>query len=149
MNIYEFVTPSDPITFKTDDDKVAYACAVVLGNGKAGCHRHDEKGNEVNLNTMLMLCADPEPVIKEDLGMSLDEFLDKNRLKMAECFLSFAYGSVSDRITYDDAMAAITDEEKRKEFKAKHEDRNRSSMSKWVKYAWQVGENLKKPKKTK
>lgn len=144
MNIYEFVTPSDAITFKTDDDKIAYACALILGKGKAGCHRRDENGNEVNLQTILIFCADPMPIIKEKLGMELDEFIEKNESKISECFLSFSYGKISERRTYDDAMEAITDEEKRKEFKAKHEDRNRTSMNQWVKGAWNIGEKLKK-----
>ncbi len=37
MNIYKFVTPSDSITFKAENDKIAYACVLFLGNGKAGC----------------------------------------------------------------------------------------------------------------
>jgi len=70
------------------------------------------------------------------------EFLEANKPKIAECFKSFSYGSASDRQTFDDACDAITDPEKLKEFKAKHEDKNRSSMSQWVKGAWQYGERM-------
>lgn len=139
MNIYEFITPSDPITFKTDDDKVAFTCALLLGNGKAGC---TNLKTGVSIPTMLMFAKDPDKDIQDFIGGDFKEFLKANKKKIAECFKSFSYGSPSDRQTFDDACDAITDPEKLKEFKAKHEDKNRSSMSQWVKGAWQYGEHM-------
>lgn len=141
MNIYEFITPSDPITFKADDDKVAFACALILGNGKAGC-TNLKTGDKIP--TLLMFAQDPDKNITEFIGCDLDGFVEANKPKIAECFKSFAYGSKSDRETFDDACEAITDPEKLKQFKAKHEDKNRSSMSQWVKAAWQHGERMSK-----
>ena len=141
MNIYKFITPSDPITFKTDDDKVAFTCALLLGNGKAGC---DNKTTGESLPTMLMFAKDPEKDIQEFIGGDLKEFIKANKHKISDCFKSFAYGSVYERVAFDDACDAITDPEKLKEFKAKHEDKNRSSMSQWVKHAWRLGENILK-----
>ena len=137
MNIYELITPSDPITFKADDDKIAFACAVILGNGKAGC-TNTNTGDSIP--TMLMFAKDPEKDIAEFIGGDMSEFIKTNNKKVSECFKSFAYGSASDRRTYDDACEAITDTEKLKEFKAKHEDKNRSSLSQWVKAAWEYGD---------
>lgn len=138
--IYELITPSDPITFLANNDKIAICVAILLGEGKAGCH--NEKGE--SLPTMYMFHPDPVPEIEKDLEMKLDEFIDANRKELSECFKSFAYGNVGDRKQYDDAIAAITDEKKLKEFKKKHEDRERSSMSKWVQHAWNYGEHLMK-----
>lgn len=148
MNIYEFVTPSDPITFLADDDKVALMCAFLLGRGKAGCHRY-EKGNEVRINSMLMFDPDADKTLEKELGMPGADFIKKNRKKITACFDSFAYGDIESRHTYDDAVNAITDEKKLKEFKAKHEDRNRSSMSAWVKGAWDYAEGMKKKETAK
>ncbi len=78
------------------------------------------------------------------MGYDFKEFLETNKPKVAECFKSFSYGSASDRQTYDDACDAITDPEKLKEFKEKHEDKNRSSMSQWVKSAWRLSEKMSK-----
>jgi hypothetical protein len=142
MNIYELITPSDSITFKTDDDKVAYSCALILGSGKAGCSRRDENNNEVSIPSLLLFDSEPETTIKEYLGETLDEFLDSHKQKIIDCFKSFAYGSIEDRKTYDDALEAITDDEKRKEFQSKHEDRNRTSMSRWVQGAWNIAKKL-------
>lgn len=139
MDIYEFITPSDPITFKTDDDKVAFTCALLLGNGKAGC-TNLKTGDSIP--TMLMFAKDPDKDIQEFIGGDFKEFLEANKPKIAECFKSFSYGSASDRQTYDYACDAITEPEKLKEFKAKHEDENRSSMSQWVKAAWQYGNRM-------
>lgn len=139
MNIYEFITPSDPITFKSDDDKVAFACSLLLGNGQAGC---ENKSTGESLPTMLMFVADPNKEIEKFIGEDFKSFIHANKPKIKACFDSFAYGSVSERKTYDDALEAITDPEKLKEFKAKHEDKNRTSMSKWVKGAWQYAERL-------
>lgn len=142
-NIYEFVTPSDPITFLTDDDKVAFVCSLVLGKGKAGCHRRDKDRNEVRINTMLMFYPNPDEIIEKELGMELNKFWDINKQKIKDCFSSFAYGNIEDRKTFDDAIEAITNDKKRKEFKAKHEDRNRTSMSEWVQVAWRFSDSIK------
>lgn len=142
MKIYEFVTPSDPITFKADDDKIAYTCALLLGQGKAGCRRHDENGNEESLPTMLMFCKDADAEIKEFIGGDFDDFIEQNKKKIGEAFSSFMYGGVSDRRTYDNAIKEITEKEKLEEFKKQHENENRTSMSEWVKTAWRYGEKL-------
>ena len=139
MNIYEFVTPSDQITFKTDNDKVAFTCALLLGNGKAGC-KNETTGESIP--TMLMFAKDPDSDIQNFIGGDFGEFIEANKHKISECFKSFAYGSVSDRKTFDEACEAITDQEKLKEFKAKHEDKNRTSMSPWVKSAWNLAERI-------
>ncbi len=141
MNIYEFITPSDPITFKADDDKVAYICAVLLGNGKAGCNNLT---TGESLRTMLMFSQKPDKDIQDFIGEDVNEFIETNKPKIAACFNSFAYGSFSERQTYDNACEAITDPDKLKEFKEKYENDNRSSMSQWVKAAWRHGEHMSK-----
>ena len=138
MNIYEFVTPSDPITFKADNDKIAFVCALILGNGKTGCIKVPN-GNEeeVNLRTILMFDPDPEKTILDFLGSDIPTFANRNKPKIKECFNSFCYGSVSDRKIYDSTLEAITDPQKLKDFKDKNEN-ERTSMSDWVKGAWKL-----------
>lgn len=143
MKIYEFITPSDPITFKAKDDKIAFLVAVLLGNGKAGCTRLDENNNEVDLNTLLFISGGGEERMIMELGCKVEEFVGKNGEDIASAFESFSYGHLEDRKQYDDAIEAITDHDKLEEFKKKHEDRNRSSLSAWVKYAWDIGKEIK------
>ncbi len=139
MNTYEFITPSDPITFRADNDKVAFTCSLLLGKGKAGCT--NLKTGE-SIPSMLMFAKDPEKDILEYLGEDMKDFLESSKPKIAECFKSFSYGSAEDRATFEDACNAITDPKMLNAFKAKHEDRNRSSISQWVKGAWSYGENF-------
>lgn len=139
MNTYEFITPSDPITFKADNDKIAFACAFILGSGNAGC---TNLTTGEKLPTMLMFSEDPVKDVSEFIGGDFSEFIKDNKPKVAECFSSFCYGSAADRQTFDDACEAITDPEKLKEFRDKHEDKNRSSMSKWVRGAWKYAQHF-------
>ena len=106
MNIYEFITPSDPITFKADDDKIACICSLVLGNGKDGC-TNIETGE--SLPTMIVFMKDGLEKVTEFLGSDMDTFIAQNKEKISDCFKTFAYGSVAERKTYDDACEAITD----------------------------------------
>lgn len=142
MNTYELITPGDPITFKADNDKVAFMCALLLGNGKAGC-TNDDTGESVP--SLMLFCTAPDAEIRAYLDCDPKQFIEDNRQHISYCFASFSYGRPSERRDYDDAIEAITDPEKLKEFKAKHEDRNRSSMSKWVANAWKMGERFSIP----
>ena len=143
MKIYEFITPSDPITFKAENDKIAFTCSLLLGSGKAGTTRHDENGGEISIPSLLIFNPDHEQVIKDFLGCELDEFIHLNKEQVRAALKSFAYGNIESRKTFDDALNAITEENKRKEFLEKHEDRNRSSLSAWVKAGWKLADNLK------
>ena len=139
--LYEFITPSDPVTFAAPDDKVAFVCALLLGNGKAFCTRED--GESV---ASCILFAPPgtlETRCQEILGMSLDEYLTAHREPLATAFESFAYGDFDSRRQYDAAIKAITEPDKLAEFKAEHEDRKRTSLSKWVKAAWSHAKALR------
>lgn len=134
---YELITPSDPITFKAESDKVAFFCALVLGSGRAGMKRED--GAEIE-SPMVFLQSDPMPGIEAFLGCEFQTFADDNVPEIAACFRSFAYGNFSDRANYDAAIEAITDPEKLAAFKAKHEDQNRYSIYQWVAGAWRYAD---------
>ena len=108
--IYELIQPSDPIHFKAESDKIAYYCALVLGNGKAGVRRTD---GEECASPILFLHPDPMPIIEQYLGASIEVFGDENAADVADCFDSFSYGDLA---TY------------------------RSSLSTWVKGAWRYAE---------
>lgn len=144
MTTYELVTTSDAITFKANNDNIAFACAVFLGEGQAGCVNTDSGDS---LETILMFVPNALEIVKKQLGTTISDFIDENLVEISEAFTSFAYTSPAERQVYDDAIAAISDPNKLKEFKEKHEDKNRSSMSQWVKLAWQYGESLIKKSK--
>lgn len=139
MNIYEFITPSDAITFKTDDDKVAFTCALLLGNGQAGCRNIT---TNKSVPSMLMFCVDPQKEIQKFINGSFEEFIKQNKIKISECFNSFAYVTPSERKVYDNACDAITDADKLKQFKQSHENENRTSMNQFVNHAWEMAQQI-------
>lgn len=141
MFTYEFVTPSDPITFKASNDRIAFVVSLVLGNGKAGCSRIlDQK--QINVPSLFLFVSDPEAVIQEYLGEALDKFIEKNKQEIADSFCSFAYTSLDGRDQFDQTLDMIPCE-KKQEFLDMHEDTKRSSTSRWVKHAWKTGNGLK------
>jgi hypothetical protein len=132
--IYEFITPSDPITFKASDPKVAFYVGLTLGNGKAGVEGED--GSKIPC--LLIFCSEETvtATVKEQLGEDPKAWAEENREAIADAYESFAYGSIRDRKDYDAAIDAITCPDRLATFKAHHEDAHRTSMSKWVSYAW-------------
>lgn len=142
MNLYEFVTPSDAITFKAVDDQVAFWVALYLGNGKAGLNAFNEDLTERTVHsTFIAFTSNAKKYWEDYLGSSLDEFLEQNHKPIGEALSSFAYTTVEGREAYDNQLNSIAPE-KVAEFKAKHEDEKRSSMSEWVSYAWSLSEAI-------
>lgn len=146
MQVYELITPSDPITFKAISDKVATWVSIYLGKGKAGCISKDGR----DLNTLMLFETNIEEVIKENLGCSFKDFYERNMVAIADALDSFAYGNFSGREEFDFTCEALKDnDEKLQEFKSIHEDKNRSSMSKWVAFAWELGKEIRTKAKIK
>jgi hypothetical protein len=139
---YEFITPSDPITFKADDPKVAFYVGLSLGRGKAGVTAED--GTDIPCMLLFSTPEKTETTIKEQLGDDPKAWAEANREAIATCYESFAYGSFRARRDHEAALEAITDPEKLAAYKARHEDTHRTSMSKWVSYAWECAAAIRK-----
>lgn len=139
--IYELINPSDKITFIANDDQCAFFVTVILGKGKYGCQNID---TGKSMETILMFASERQidETINQNLGSSLSEFLKKRKDDVINSLKSFAYLSGDERRIYDSACEAITDPDKLNEFKSKHEDHNRTSMSRIVKSAWMYAEKL-------
>ncbi len=142
---YKLINPSDAITFKAESDKVAFFCALILGNGKAGISRQD--GKEVEQSPMFLFHHDPMQIIEGYLECAFQEFGDQNARAVSDCFLSFAYTNFDSRAAFDSDLESFKTDEGRNEYLKNHEDENRSSMSRWVKHAWSYGEGFKKKNK--
>jgi len=137
--IYEFITTGDEITFSAENDHIAFACTIMVSQGTASCKRYEQE-KEIDLDAMVSNVTDPNRGIESRLEMSLDKFVKKNHPEMVKCFQSFAYGTIEKRSQYDDAIAALKDPKERLEFKTKHENDNRTSLTAWVIIAWELGE---------
>jgi hypothetical protein len=147
MNVYNLITPSDPITFLAPNDQVAFMAAIIVGEGAAGCNRLADNGNIARKLPTLMLFAskeDTQKIITDELGCGLGDFLQgDNEVAVALALESFAYGEFSDRKQFDAAVAAITDPAKLEEFKKTHDDLKRSSMIQWCNDAWDFAKRIR------
>jgi len=143
MNIYDFITPSDPITFKAKDDKIALCCALLIGNGKVSCKNLDT-GKSVP--SLLIFSDNPEKAIDDFLGENPKEFINSNKSNIIECLESFAYVTHYNRARYDADCASQKDLEELKKFKDRHEERKRTSTSGWVKAAWDFAQEMAEDK---
>ena len=140
---YEFITTGDAVTFIAPNDKIALACTIMVGEGKAGCQRYE--GREiVDLEAMTANVTDPTRAIESRLQTTLKKFIQENSSEMVKCFYSFAYGTIDGRAKYDAAIAELRDPNKLQEWKKVHEEANRTSLTTTVLSAWELGDAIKK-----
>lgn len=135
MFVYEFLVPSDTITFKAENDKIAYMCAVLLGEGKAQCIKHDA-GQETSLGTLFLFECGVDEKIVEYIGGDVNDFISANKDKIKEGLSSFMYVSPEEREDYDNELEAIEGDEAKEAFKKSKENELRTSLSLWVLKAW-------------
>jgi len=79
MNLYEIVNPSDAVTFHAENDAVARAAVLVLGNGAYGLH--DVTSGDRDVPCLLLLASKDvtEQLFVEWFGAgSLGAFLDEH-----------------------------------------------------------------------
>jgi len=125
MKLYEFITPSDPITFYAPDDEVATAVALFVGNGQAGCVNVE---TEKHLGTMMICLAPAEAEKRAHVAVDIMKMRTQECLSAAT---TFAVCKPSDRDIYDDYTENGTNAEK----VAKWDDKKRSSLNDWCGYA--------------
>lgn len=132
MPLYEFINPSDAITFRAQDDKTAFMAVTLLADGKAGCIKEDG----TNLGTLLAFARDPDKMFSEMMGDKSDEWLEQNRRSLAECLDSFQCTSLAERKIYEMELEKITDYSEREKFRTMWEDKKATSLTRWVPAAW-------------
>ena len=123
MKLYEFITPSDPITFYAPDNDIAEAIGLFVGNGKAGVRAVDDSKSP---NTLIILSGIPDDQLKRfktTMSERLDEVLAAGK--------TFAVCEVSYREEYDELTKNSTDTERVEKWDNKH----RTSLSDWCGYA--------------
>lgn len=138
MIVYEIINPSDAMTIEAEDDRVAVAAGILLGEGKIGLTSED--GREV---LPLMFLA-PESYIDDFLGKlypeKLGEFIGAHREAVAKCLESIVYGHLSDR----KAIVAAVGVDAAPEALARFNDAKRTSLNDFSAYAHQLANGLRK-----
>lgn len=89
---YEIGNPSDKCFISTDDDKVAAAAVLFLGNGQYFCIPL-EGDTSRKFPTFFALGGDLNKTWTEFYGVTFDAFMEEraNREKLVQCFASFEY----------------------------------------------------------
>lgn len=126
MPIYELINPSDPYTFEAGSIEVAGVAAATLSTGfgaqEVGCEDEGE-------STPVMFGWDEW--LKEH-GIDSD-WIAAHRTEIADALDSFLIGNPADRQDVEDMLAELPPD-KQESWKARRQDRHRTSMN-------QIGES--------
>ncbi len=144
MTLYEVINPSDDVTFRAADPKIAIGVTMVVGEGQYPLE--DEKST--NYPTMFLSGK------KEDADKGLQpyftsvenmlEYLDAHLQETIDALESFSVVSIAGRVDFEKALEAIDDPEKRKKWREEFEDRHRSSVNNICGYAHKMTNIYKK-----
>ena len=142
--IYEFITPSDSIVFRAENEKIAWLVSCIVGGGKAWYGKCD--GEKGQYDSLLMFSPEGTFGIMslKILGCDAEKFIKDNNAHVVAALRSFMYGNAGDMKQFEIALSCITDVAKRKEFLEAHDDIHRTSISTWVKYAWSLADGIEK-----
>lgn len=127
MELYEFITPSDPITFYASDNDIAEAIGLVIGGGKAAIAYTDKKRDKEPIpNTMTVFSG-------WDNGQQarVNKTMEDRTEEVLAAGKTFAVCKPGLRYEYDKMTDNATNEKEIAEW----DDRHRSSMNNWCKFA--------------
>jgi hypothetical protein len=136
---YEIINPSDCCGFYADSYMAATLATVVLGNGQYGAKPDDAAAKEVPL---FLFGGFDEWWNAEFPDEPLEGVLERNKEAVGLVLRSVCYGTAAERRLYEDAVASITDDEKRAEFVAKWNDEKRTSMNNIMERAHKIADQL-------
>lgn len=135
MPVYELINPSDPYTFEAPNIEVAGA-AVVLLSPAFGAKR---VGDEVDERTPMLVGW--EEWMKEH-GIDDDAWWDAHRGQVADALDSFLIGKLAHRQDVLDMLAELP-EGKREAWRARRQDRHRSSINEIGETAYDLARQLR------
>lgn len=136
MPIYELINPSDPYTFEAESIEVAGAAVVYLstsfGAREVGCEDDEGESTPTLFGWEEWL---------KDRGIDSD-WIAAHRTEIADALDSFLIGDPATRQDVEDMLAELPPD-KREAWKAKRQDRHRTSMSKIGEAATDLAQRLR------
>lgn len=132
---YDLINPSDPYTFVAEDLETA---ALVVFSISTLFGAEPKDGGE---DVPVFILGGSKEWYSERFGRTPDEGLAAKREAVAKALDSMMYGCFEDRQRYEAALAAITDEERRKEFIAAWQN-GHSSLNNIGTYCHRLAEKL-------
>ena len=129
--IYEVINPSDPITFDAPDLASAFLALQLVGKGwYAG---ESEEGPNIPMMPPLRGSEHVmENYLRDTFNLTpdnFDAFVEKHTDDVILTLKSFVTGKSNERYLYESALNAIDDENKKKNFIALWDDKQRSSLN--------------------
>lgn len=144
--IFEFINPSDPYHFETDNLKVASVATFILGMGKCGSKEIDSNKGKL-FEVPLLLFGGEEEWAQKTFSMSLAELLHdvkvNHKQELVDCLESFAIGSFSEYKEFRESMADILDLKKKESYRKKYHKNKLTSANDFGTYAWKFAKGLK------
>lgn len=140
MPVYELINPSDPYTFEAPSIEVAGVVAAMLSTGFGAQRVGDEHLNE---STPIMFGWDKWMT---EHGID-DDWIELHRDEIADAFDSFLIGKFEDRQDVLDMLAELP-EEKQEAWRARRQDRHRSSLNRIGEAAYEYAKRLRRARVT-
>lgn len=140
MKLYSLINPSDQIVFAAPSHEIAFFCAMFLGNGKTPTECED--GTRIESLSLFENDEQVKARLDRNLGAPVDDFIPTHSAEIIACFRSFRYGSFEDHREIESLLAELPEQSAKRSFLEKHEDKRRSSISRWVKGAWDFADGM-------
>ena len=142
--IYEIVNPSDAYTLECERFDVACAACLLIGEGKYALNEIGGEGRE-----MPFMMFDPDlKWWKTTFNNDVADFVKTNRPAIAACLDTVMIGDAGIRELYNTALELIVDEVKKKEYRDRWHEKQRSSTNDIGAYAWKIAERLRENEKS-
>jgi len=145
--IFEFINPSDPYHFTTDNLKVSSVTTFILGEGRCGSKEIDSNKDKL-FEVPLLLFGGEEEWTQKTFNMSLSELLHdvkvNHKQELIDCLESFAIGSLEEYKSFQKDINKISDSKKKESFKKKYHKKKLTSANDFGTYAWVFAKSLKK-----
>jgi len=145
--LYEIINPSDAVTFRAPDDRIARAVALGLGNGNYGLKRCED-GKQVDVPCLLLLLpeAGARSCLIEWFGdADFKGYIAGHQAEIAEALESCQNVAPDGREGYE-ALLVAQPKAKRAAFVKRYEDKHRSSLNTITKFAWATAKAMRKAK---
>ena len=137
--LYNLINPSDPYTFRAEDQETAALAVFCLGPAYGAENLSGTGSGDVPV----LLFSDPKVWYQEQFGRTPDEGLEAKKPAVIRALKSFVLGNERDRKRYEAAMACITEPEQREIFAREWRD-GRTSMNNIGLRAEKMAEGLEK-----
>jgi hypothetical protein len=139
--IYEVINPSDKITFRASNIKMAILCGLVIGQGNYGIRNTDSKTilPILAFGTQEMFDSFVNKVFEEE---GIMDFALNNRSDFKDALNSWQCVSIKKRPSYEKSLMALPSEE-RIGFRMNFKEKSMTSMTDICGGAWNHAEKLR------